>query len=1014
MMRGGVGNVVLAPISEVLARLLVQAAKTVLAAKDVLIERESFNELSSYLERLRPILGELSERSTNDTPTMRTALEAIEQQLKVAKDLMANCSNKSKFYLLMRCRSIVKQIEEVTRELGRCISLLPMATLDVSLETRRETEELMKTMGEAQFHAAVAEEEIIDKIESGIRDRQTDSDYANDLLMQIAKHVGVSVEPQALKQELKEFRKEKEEALLRKNQAEAVQLEQIIALLSRADAATTATEKNEIYMKKRGLGGGGTLPPLSSFYCPITGDVMDEPVEIASGQTFERTAILTWFKAGNRTCPITKVELENLDVKPNQALRQSIEEWRERNTAISISAIGPRLRSGKDQEVSDALQELHQLSEEKAQHRYWIASENLIPVLVDLLNNGTRSIRTHSLATLKSICVNNDDNKEAVAEAGAIKMAVRSLARDVVEGGQAVAFLLETSKSSKICEKIGKVQGCILLLVTMLNCENPHAVEDAKELLENLSNNDQNVVQMAEANHFQPLAQRLTEGADMTKILMASALSRMQLTDQGKAALAKRGAISPLVKMISSGKLEARSAALGALQNLSTLADNRDYLINAGAVPPLLQLLFSVTSGVMSLKETAAATLANIAKSSTTAETKIDTNGNILESDETIYQILSLLNLAGPVIQSHLLRALLGMSTLPAAISVRNKLRAGGAIQLLLPFCEAADVEVRVNAVNLLYCISGDGHGKEMSEHLGPTYIEALVQLLNVSTRDDEKAAAMGILENLPSSDLHLTQVLLDAGALHAICNLLTVKNTNTSTRFVRNQLLENTVGALLRFTGAHDDYLLKTAAELDVIPKLVQLLVAGTPLAKQRAAMALSQFADCTRRLSVPIANDHACFWLGCIPSKLEPGCIVHSGRCSVKGSFCLIAAEALVPLVQTLEEREDGAAEAALGALKTLLLGENGERGAVAIADAQGIIPIIRVLTVGTPGAKEKAVSILERLFRIEKYRAAYGSQAQMPLIDLTQKGSITTRPVAARILAHLNVLHNQSTYF
>lgn len=411
MFRGAVGNVVLAPISEVLARLLVQAAKTVLAAKDVLIERESFTELSRYLERLRPILGELSEKSVQDTPAMRTALESIEQQLQMAKQLMANCSGKSRFYLLMQCRTIVKQIQDVTQELGRCLSLIPMATLDVSIETRLETEKLMKVMEEAHFKAAVAEEEIIDRIENGIRDRQMDSDFANDLLLQIARAVGVSAEPHTLKQELLEFRKEKEETLLRKSQAEAVQLEQIIALLSRADAATTQTEKCDVYKKKRDIGGGHQLPPLHSFFCPITRDVMGEPVEIASGQTFERSAILTWFRSGNRMCPITKAELSSLDVKPNQALRQSIEEWRERNIAICISTTGPRLQSGREQDVLDALRELQRLSDEKSQHRFWIASEGLIPVLIDLLNTGQRSVRSKTLATLKSLCINNDGNK---------------------------------------------------------------------------------------------------------------------------------------------------------------------------------------------------------------------------------------------------------------------------------------------------------------------------------------------------------------------------------------------------------------------------------------------------------------------------------------------------------------------------------------------------------------------------------------------------------------------------
>jgi hypothetical protein len=55
-----------------------------------------------------------------------------------------------------------------------------------------------------------------------------------------------------------------------------------------------------------------------------------------------------------------------------------------------------------------------------------------------------------------------------------------------------------------------------------------------------------------------------------------------------------------------------------------------------------------------------------------------------------------------------------------------------------------------------------------------------------------------------------------------------------------------------------------------------------------------------------------------------------------------------------------------------------------------------------------------MLEKIFRVEKYKTEYGSTAQMPLIDMTQKGTNTTKPLAAIILAHLNILHNQSSYF
>lgn len=80
-----------------------------------------------------------------------------------------------------------------------------------------------------------------------------------------------------------------------------------------------------------------------------------------------------------------------------------------------------------------------------------------------------------------------------------------------------MALLLELSKADFVKDHVGKVQGCILLLVTMLDGDDDQAARDAQELLEILSFSDQNVIQMAKANYFQHLLQRLSTG--LLKIL---------------------------------------------------------------------------------------------------------------------------------------------------------------------------------------------------------------------------------------------------------------------------------------------------------------------------------------------------------------------------------------------------------------------------------------------------------------------------------------------------------------
>ncbi|KAI0509839.1 hypothetical protein KFK09_010436 [Dendrobium nobile] len=67
-----------------------------------------------------------------------------------------------------------------------------------------------------------------------------------------------------------------------------------------------------------------TVP--TSFVCPIFQEIMYDPVAAADGFTYERTAILEWLD-NRATSPMTNLELENLNLFPNHALKLAIQDW---------------------------------------------------------------------------------------------------------------------------------------------------------------------------------------------------------------------------------------------------------------------------------------------------------------------------------------------------------------------------------------------------------------------------------------------------------------------------------------------------------------------------------------------------------------------------------------------------------------------------------------------------------------------------------------------------------------
>ncbi|KAJ4748409.1 U-box domain-containing protein [Rhynchospora pubera] len=61
------------------------------------------------------------------------------------------------------------------------------------------------------------------------------------------------------------------------------------------------------------------------FRCPISLEVMTDPVILTSGHTFDRASIQRWLDSGNRTCPVTNLPLPpSPSLIPNHALRRLI------------------------------------------------------------------------------------------------------------------------------------------------------------------------------------------------------------------------------------------------------------------------------------------------------------------------------------------------------------------------------------------------------------------------------------------------------------------------------------------------------------------------------------------------------------------------------------------------------------------------------------------------------------------------------------------------------------------
>ena len=115
-------------------------------------------------------------------------------------------------------------------------------------------------------------------------------------------------------------------------------------------AAAAAADELERAMADGGEGGSSRVAGSSEaseaaevpddYICPITAEIMSDPVSTLDGFTYERTAITEWLRTKD-TSPFTGTTLESKSLIPNYSLRSVIRSFVEARVAAAAAPPPP-------------------------------------------------------------------------------------------------------------------------------------------------------------------------------------------------------------------------------------------------------------------------------------------------------------------------------------------------------------------------------------------------------------------------------------------------------------------------------------------------------------------------------------------------------------------------------------------------------------------------------------------------------------------------------------------------
>ncbi|KAF8020951.1 hypothetical protein BT93_G1385 [Corymbia citriodora subsp. variegata] len=1021
----GIEDVGAAALQELWNRVTLQAMELVGETRDVVLAKDSFQEFSGSMSQLINVLQAVDARMVEaklGSEFTKTTLQKLNSLLHQACDVIKDCRSGSRLRLILHSSRVLAQMQELAKEIAKTISSFQLVNLSIGLNVKTMIANVTNKLGTVEFQSSTAIERISSEIENSIKQERNNHKSAMKLLMKIAEAVGASENTSLVQQELAILKQEKEDMEAQKKQAEALQLSQLIQLLYSTEIVTRPVDDNTNTRRQ--------YYPIDSFLCPLSHELMTEPVAILCGHSFEKKAIQEHFERGETVCPTCKEELPSLHITPNLSLRGSIQEWRQRDMDLKFQAAIEGINSDEESTQNVALEEMKSLLRTPL-YAAKFSEEKPIPKLVGFLKNK----RLNTAATLKCLsCLarHSEECKDSIVKAGAIHLVVKHLYKDEA-GHNAIAVLLELSSREAIAEEIGRAKNSIPLLVSMLHWERD-VLKKAHKVLQNLSFNTHFVVKMAECGYFRPFVCRFSEGSQETRALMAAALVKMQLKETSVIDLKNDSFIHSLVEMLSSISPACKSACLQAFKKLMAhSAISKQLLADPKTIPLLLGLISHVMSDPY-LKEEAVEVLTLLVRATEPCDFQTFEGLKELQSEHSIGLFLHLISASETRATIKFLQLLVGLSC--KSEQVRELIRLDDdAIAHLYSCLENGQPAVRRWAMELVYSISNCNLG---GVPLPPmprkeAVIHTIASILTHSPDPEERSVAAGIIGRLPKDDTTVDDLLLKSDVLKAIYEIICrvdMETNQAQTLPISGLLLENALAALLYYTEPSKIDLQRRVGKLKLYPSLIHVLSSQSSLAKERAAIALAHLSQSTSlsfsqatvtptadRKTAPLGQLLNLFpnfsWCCSTPSEIGSLCSVHGTACLSKDTFCLVKTDAMMPLMKSLKGTDPRVQEAALMALETLLTDDRTlSKATAAIVDNHGIDAILHVLEKGSQSAKPKALDLLEKISSHTDLTDPSFRRIEGVLIQLLHEEGHKKK--AALVLRQMKVLPDQSSYF
>ncbi|XP_024968507.1 U-box domain-containing protein 13-like isoform X1 [Cynara cardunculus var. scolymus] len=581
--------------------------------------KKLFSNLARRLKLLTPLFEEIRDIKEPLPDDSHQSLLSLMDAMESAKELLQIGSEGSKIYLVLERDEIMKKYQAVTSRLEQDLSSISIDILDISDEVKEQVALVLAQFRRAKGRIDAPDIELYEDLLSLYN---KDNDVVEDPAvlrrlvekLQLTEITNLTNESIALHEMVTASSGDPGESIekmsmLLKRIKDFVQTESpyVGSPPGESSALPCCTDQGTLVKSPK----NSVIP--DDFRCPISLELMKDPVIVSTGQTYERSCIEKWLEAGHHTCPKTQQNLTSTALIPNYVLRSLIAQWCETNgmeppkrSGRSASACTPaersmiecllrKLNSISPDDQRTAAGEIRLLAKRNADNRVAVAEAGAIPLLTNLLTAPDSRTQEHAVTALLnlSIC---EDNKGSIVSSGAVPGIVQVLRKGSMEAREnaaATLFSLSVIDENKVT--IGSL-GAIPPLVLLLSEGTQRGKKDAATALFNLCIFQGNKGRAVRAGVIPTLMELLTEPQGGMKDEALAILAILASHPEGKVAIGKAEAVPVLVEFMGSGSARNRENAAAVLVHLCS--GDEKYLVEAqevGVMGVLVDLLHNGT-----------------------------------------------------------------------------------------------------------------------------------------------------------------------------------------------------------------------------------------------------------------------------------------------------------------------------------------------------------------------------------------------------------------------------------